>query len=118
MHNDNPLASAVAMLDERREIIVAAMARYIARPDRGTPTDEGMEAAKMLFDATLAMYSGSDAQAPLGLPANVDRYVSRFGDGLLPILKDVFGPDLPTTALSRMIDAYWRAINGIDAPAG
>lgn len=117
MTTDNEAVLTSAALRERRETIVAAMSRYIARPDRATPTPEHEAAAGALVDATLASFSGDEPLAPVW-PANVDRQVIiRFGDGLLPILKDIVGPDVSPTALARLSDAYWRTVDRAGVPA-
>jgi hypothetical protein len=116
MITERDVSAAGAVLQDTRETIVQAMAHYIARPGRGTPTEKHDKVAAALFDATLATFTG--ASLPIGLPEEIDREaIIRFGDGLLPILKDTVGPDLPGTPFSRLSDAYWQTINRIGMPA-
>jgi hypothetical protein len=113
---EKDINAAEAVLHDRRAAIVDALARYIARPDHGTPTKEHRKAAGALFDATLAAFRS--ASPPASLPADVERRsIARFGDGLLPVLKDAVGPDLSGRALSRVSDAYWQMINSVGVPA-
>jgi len=114
---DNEAGSTVAALRDRRATIVAAMARYIARPSRGTPAPEHHEIAGALVDATFASFNG-DATSAAVLPENLSRdFIVRFGDGLVPILTDIVGPDVTAGSLSRMNDAYWRAVDQAGAAA-
>lgn len=117
MSSANDVASTRAVLRERQEIIIAAMSRYIARPERGTPQPSHTAIASALFEAMLTCLPG-EAARPFDLPANIDREdIVRFGDGLLPILRDIVGTDITATSLSRVSDAYWRAIDSAGAPA-
>ncbi len=116
MITERDVSAAGSVLHDKRETIVQAMAHYIARPGRGTPTEEHNKVAAALFDATLATFTG--ASLPISLPEEIGRgAISRFGDGLLPILRDTVGPDLPGTSFSRLSDAYWQIINRIGVPA-
>jgi hypothetical protein len=117
MITDNDAASTAAVLNDRREIIVAAMSRYIARPEHGTPTAERTMVATILFDAMMASINSAEPLS-IGSPSDISRQsIARFGDGLIPILKDIIGPDLPATSLSRVSDAYWRMISGVEVAA-
>lgn len=116
MTTEKEISATSAVLNDKRGIIVQAMAGYIARPNHGTPTEEHNKVAGTLFDATVATFTG--ASPAVRLPAEVERgSITRFGDGLVPILKDAIGPDLPGSSLSRLSDAYWRMVNSIGVPA-
>lgn len=39
--------------------------------------------------------------------------VSRFGDALIPILRDILGNDVPIGFLAHCIDGYWRGVRHV-----
>jgi hypothetical protein len=111
-------AIAADEIEKRREPIVRAMAGYIARPDHGAAGEQHIRVASALLDATLEALR-DDASPSARLPVPIDRNAAaRFGDGLVPILKDVIGHGLPPSAFSHASDAYWRMVRGVGIPAG
>lgn len=45
------------------------------------------------------------------------RHYSRFGDGLVPILRDVLGPSLPSDVAAAWGDTFWAIIAAIRSTA-
>ena len=106
---------SASLLQERREDFVAAMARYLSQS--GAPSSNDTTAARILLDATLASLAGQQASARLVIDEDhIKHYLSRFGDGLSPILRDILGAQVPTSFVSRCVDGYWRTVNRL-APA-
>lgn len=68
--------------------------------------------AAQLFD--LLISSLQDRGGPAFDKKDFDRaYVSRFGDALVPILREVMGTDVPIGFLARCIDGYWRGVRQV-----
>lgn len=103
-------AGPAELLNARRSEIKASMARDLTGSRDGDPLPEDKNAAKHLADILITSLRGSEAAAAAGAQPVGQRYYSRFGDGLLPILRDVLGTGAGTAWLSRVIDGYWRAV--------
>lgn len=68
--------------------------------------------AAQLFDPLIE--SLEDRSVPAFDKKDFDRaYVSRFGDALVPILREVMGPDVSLGFLARCIDGYWRGVRQV-----
>ena|SRR6218665_2307834 len=111
MTGPSTMIDAAALLSARRAEIAAAMARYLTGSGNEEPTRQDSDAAARLVDIliTALREPGMAATAVAGRQA-AERYYSRFGDGLSPILKDILGADADAALLSRTIDGYWRAV--------
>lgn len=111
MIEDIKANSAETLVATRRAEIEAAMARYLAASPEVEPTPEDDEAAAHLVEALIAaLCDPAVAAAALAARPVARRYLSRFGDGLSAILKDVLGAAADSSFLSRAIDGYWRAV--------
>ena len=111
MIEDTKANSAEVLVAAQRAEIKVAMARYLAASSDLEPTLEDAEAAAHLVEALIASLRDPEAGAR-GLAAHpvARRYLSRFGDGLSAILKDVLGAAAGSSLLSQAIDGYWRAV--------
>ena len=106
-------AEAFGLLQDRRAAFSAAAAPLLVGADIDIAT--GTAAADRLLDMMIAAYEGRlapEARA-CDLPSSV---YSRFGDNLVPLLKDVLGPSLSVAFLARCVDAYWRGAARAMAP--
>lgn len=106
-------AEAFGLLQDRRAAFSAAAARFLVGADIDIAT--GTAAADRLLDMTIAAYEGRLAPEARArdLPSSV---YSRFGDNLVPLLKDVLGPSLSVAFLARCVDAYWHGAARAMAP--
>lgn len=98
------------LLNARRSEIAASMARYLAESRDDDPLPEDSDAANQLVDILITSLREAEGAAAAATQPVARRYYSRFGDGLLPILRDVLGTGADTASLSRAIDGYWRAV--------
>ncbi|WP_380872142.1 hypothetical protein ACFB49_30920 [Sphingomonas sp. DBB INV C78] len=96
-------------LGSRRGAFEEAMAGFLAEQGSSAPGSEDRAAARLLFDLVIASLGGA-AFPPSKGGTIQQRYLSRFGDGLVPVLKDVFGSDQPITFLAHCVDGYWRGV--------
>ncbi len=112
---DTPISEAEAfgLLQSRRAAFAAAATPFLVGVDIDAPT--GAAAAGSLLDMTVAAYEGRPAPeaSARGFPRAA--YI-RFGDNLVPLLKDVLGALLPAAFLARCVDSYWRSATRAMAP--
>ena len=99
-------AEAFGLVQSRRAAFTAVATPILVGGDIDTPT--GAAAADRLLAMTIAAYEGRLAPeaSARGLPRAT---YSRFGDNLVPLLKDVLGAALPVAFLARSVDSYWRS---------
>lgn len=74
---------------------------------------------QLLIDQAAAIAEQGSPRIPLGLAAEhraldiVGRHYSRFGDALVPVLKDVLGSGVPSDLTAAWGDAFWLAVRAI-----
>jgi len=112
---DTPISEAEAfgLLQDKRAAFSQAATPFLIGGDIDAPA--GADAANRLLDMTIAAYEGgvaAEADAR-GFPRAI---YSRFGDNLVPLLKDVLGTAVPITFLARCVDSYWRSAARAMAP--
>ena len=105
MHTELHKRDHASHLMARRADIESAMARHLA-PSDDPVSDQDRFAAGQLLDALLGAIDGSPQGGLIDDP-KLRPYVGRFGDGLSPVLKDVFGAEVPEDFVARCIDRYW-----------
>lgn len=106
-------AEAFGLLQNRRAAFSASAAPLLVGVDIDMST--GAAAADRLLDMTIAAYEGR--LAPEARARDLPRSAySRFGDNLVPLLKDVLGASLSVAFLARCVDAYWRGASRAMAP--
>lgn len=109
MRTTAPLEDYASLLIDRQELIEAVMAQYLAGTHQGCATDDDRAAAHLLLGVVLASVKDESFELPPDPPL-VRRHASRFGDGLVPILKDLIGPDASDAFLAHCSDRYWNAL--------
>lgn len=107
MHTDLHSRDYSRLLSERRATIETAMADYLSGSS-GYAGDQQRAAAHQLLGVLLAALAGS--RNGHRIDAAASSWASRFGDGLSPVLKDVFGVDVPESFIAGCIDSYWAAL--------
>lgn len=104
--------------------IIAAMSAYLAATEEEpAPFARATRLAALLVEMLLAQAKRLAAGEE---PEDVDRigaanrkaglegrHYSRFGDALVPVLKDALGPRLPGTMASAWCDAFWLVIRRV-----
>ncbi|PKP94849.1 MAG: hypothetical protein CVT77_01175 [Alphaproteobacteria bacterium HGW-Alphaproteobacteria-16] len=100
----------LSLLVERRDIFEARMAHFLSDTPASSPTTDSKIAARLLLDLVIASHNGDGFVEGAGVTAS-RKIFSHFGDALVPLLKDVLGPDIPISFLARCVDGYWRAVH-------
>ena len=105
---ENP--NLAALIAQRAEFVNQMSARLgDACADAG---GDPRQIASQLLDIILRSFEKQ------GLPAADAKIfdkscVSRFGDELIPILRDILGHDVPISFLAHCIDGYWRGVRHV-----
>ncbi|MCW1431736.1 hypothetical protein [Novosphingobium sp. JCM 18896] len=95
----------------RRADIEDAMTRYFSHDGDAGPSAEDDYAARRLVDVLIEAMCGRASGLSDDVVESIPGvYLSKFGDGLVPILKDLIAEEASPLLLSRAIDGYWRAI--------
>lgn len=95
----------------RRTDLEEAMARYFSHDAEAGPSVQDGYAASRLVDVLIEAMCGRTGGFSSDVVDTIPvAYLSKFGDGLVPILKDVIGDEASPMLLSQSIDGYWRAI--------
>jgi len=98
-------------LKSRQADIEAAMLRYLCADVPPAEAAETGAAAKRLVEFLIASLENSDTLPDEAIVPNEFRaHFSRFGDGLRPIIKDIFGDAADDPSLARITDGYWHAV--------
>jgi hypothetical protein len=115
------LFHSLAAVEAATPAIKAAMAASVASADGEPPPfarAEGIASAlvDMLVEQArrLAEGGGPGGVAAIALEHRAlgieGRHYSRFGDALVPVLKDSVGPRLPGAVTAAWVDAFWSVI--------
>lgn len=119
------IARSLPLVQQRREALVARMESALAELDT-KPSELGQAevTAVVLVDLLLdeaRELVESGAFGPLAyLPGEhylldiTGRHYSRFGDALMPSLRDVLGPIPPRELLSAWVDTFWAIIHAAE----
>jgi hemoglobin-like flavoprotein len=117
------LARSLPLLQQRREALLERMASALVELD-AKQTGQAEATAAVLTDLLLdeakqAVEAG--AFGPLDrLPREhrrfgiTGRHYSRFGDALIPVLRDLLGPIPPREVLAAWCDTFWAIIHSAD----
>lgn len=98
-------------LKSRQAEIETAMVRYLCADVPSAKVTETGAAAKRLVEFLIASLEKSDTvPGDATVPNEFRAHFSRFGDGLRPIIKDVFGDAADDRSLARITDSYWHAV--------
>jgi len=105
---DNPNLDA---LIARRGEFEDEMSRFLTDTCAGAGVNPHRTAAALL-DVVIRSFETRLLVEPS--PPMFDKAcVSRFGDGMVPILRDILGNDVPIGFLAHCIDGYWRGVRHV-----
>jgi hemoglobin-like flavoprotein len=119
------LFRSLAAVETNKLPIVIAMTGSLAAAEAESRSVERSEIIvvvllEMLIEQAKHLIEGQDAQ---NLEAHArrheqygiaGRHYSRFGDALVPVLRDVLGPNLPRGFASAWCDVFWFVIRSIN----
>ena len=120
------VARSLPLMEERRDALEAAMRRYMGRSGPYDPSKGRHElTTRTLFDMLFDHARGIDAAGGIAATgqhgerhrqlAIGGEHYSSFGDGLMPIMKDVLGTEAAPPLLSAWGDAYWAITRHVAA---
>ena len=119
------IARSLPLVQQRRETLVTRMEAALAELDTSeSATGQAEVAASVLVDLLLdeaRQLMESGAFGELGfVPGEhylleiTGRHYSRFGDALMPALRDLLGPVTPREVLAAWVDTFWAIINAAE----
>ena len=119
------LAGSLALVRRHTDEIISHMEAHLRGIDGpgerfGQSEVAAMMLTQLLIDQAAAMADQGSLRIPSGLGAEhraldiVGRHYSRFGDALVPVLKDVLGPGVPADLTAAWGDAFWLAVQAIE----
>lgn len=113
MNHAPEIEHQLAQLAARATDFALTMSHYLSEHDELRLSAHELAAARSLTD-TLVLYLKRDEDGPVPPIRRelVGPYVSAFGDGLAPVLKDVLGDAVPPAFTALCVDGYWRMIRG------
>ena len=120
--NRSMLSRSLPLVQQGRDLLVERLERSLAAADTGAEAFGQAElSAMMLVDLLLRQVKSlveSGAFAPLGDVAAEHRaldiggrHYSRFGDALVPVLRDLLGPTVPREVAAAWCDTFWAMIH-------
>ena len=123
------IARSLPLVQQRREALVERMEAALAELDtRDSAIGQAEVTAVVLVDLLLdeaRQLVESGAFGPLSyVPGEhylleiTGRHYSRFGDALMPVLRDLLGPIPPRELLSAWVDTFWAIINAAEGGSG
>ena len=120
------LACSLVLVQANRAALVEGMKRALLSSEgREEPLGDTQTMAQMLVDmlvgeawrvvsegsaADLAAYASE--QAVLGIDG---RHYSRFGDALVPLMRDVLGLSFPAEMAGAWVDTFWALVRAVVA---
>ncbi len=111
MNHAPDIEHQLARLGERANDFALTMSHYLSEHDDLRLSTHDLAAARSLADNLVTyLRQDEDGPAPAIRRELVGPYVSSFGDGLAPVLKDVLGDDVPPAFTALCVDGYWRMI--------
>ncbi len=119
------IARSLPLVQQRREALVTRMEAALAELDtKDTPIGQAEVTASVLVDLLLdeaKQLMESGAFGELGyVPGEhylldiTGRHYSRFGDALMPALRDLLGPVTPREVLAAWVDTFWAIVNAAE----
>ena len=120
-HNRSLIARSLPLVQQRREALVERMEAALSELDtKASQAGQAEVTAVVLTDLLLdeaRQLVESGAFGPLGYVTGehylldiTGRHYSRFGDALMPALRDLLGPIPPREILSAWCDTFWAII--------
>lgn len=124
-HNRSLIARSLPLVQQRREALVERMEAALSELDtQGSQAGQAEVTAVVLTDLLLdeaRQLVESGAFGPLGYVTGehylldiTGRHYSRFGDALMPALRDLLGPIPPREILSAWCDTFWAIIRAAE----
>ena len=122
------LALSIHLLETHKDQFLEAVEAML-RPHEhpGEETGQTEVTAMVLTELLLAQARSLVDTGTLAVPATTaaehcmlditGRHYSRFGDGLVPVMRDVLGPSLPSDVAAAWGDTFWAVIAAMRAPA-
>ena len=119
------IARSLPLVQQRREALVEGMESALAeldtkRSEIGQAEVTAVVLVDLLLDEARELVE-SGTFGPLDyLPGEhylldiTGRHYSRFGDALMPVLRDLLGPIPPRELLSAWVDTFWAVIHAAD----
>ena len=119
------LTRSLPLVQQRREALVQRMENALAALDgKDSATGQAEVTAVVLVDLLLDETRQLIETGAFGTLCHVrgehylldinGRHYSRFGDALMPILRDLLGPIPPREALAAWCDCFWAIIRAAD----
>lgn len=119
------LARSLPLLRPHRDTLVERMERQLrgaggAGEPQGRPEAAATLLVELLLDQALSLVESAelapangfhDRQRALAIDG---RHYSRFGDALVPILRDVLGAKVPREVTGTWCDTFWAAIRHLE----
>jgi len=120
------LARSLPLVQQHKTMLVERIEKSLAAAEsRDEPFGQAEVAAMMLVELLLDQARGlveSGAFAPLADVAEehralgiTGRHYSRFGDALVPILRDLLGPIVPREVAAAYCDLFWTVLRASQA---
>ena len=114
------LSRSLPLIQQRRDLLAERMEQSLAAATQGEPFGQAEVAAMLLVDLLVGQAKCLVESAAFGPLDEVSgehralgitgRHYSRFGDSLVPILRDLLGPTLPREVAAAWCDAFWAMI--------
>ena len=120
------IARSLPIVRQHKDEIAGAMEVYLRRVEDDRTTFGQSDLSAMILTELLLRYAGQiagtgkvtglEAIAPEHESLGIDgRHYSRFGDALVPILRDSLGVNLPRDVSSAWSDTFWTIIRAAQA---
>lgn len=120
----NLLARSLPLVHQRKREIIGLMEINLRGVDGaqkafGQPGMTAMLLTELLLGQARAIVESGRIEPPDNLAAEhrtldiVGRHYSRFGDALVPILRDLLGPATPREVPSAWCDTFWAIVRAI-----
>ena len=121
------LASSLPVVRRHKDDLVASMEVYLRRVDEDRTTLGRSDIVAMILTELLirqaslivdsGRISGLETAAEEHRSIEIEgRHYSRFGDALVPILRDVLGAGVPREVPAAWCDAFWAVIRATRRP--
>jgi hemoglobin-like flavoprotein len=120
------LVRSLPLVEQRRDLLVDAMERHLAaiateEEAFGQPEITAMLLVDLLLREVRALVETAEFSGLAGTAAEHraleinGRHYSRFGDALVPVLRDLLGPVTPRAVASAWCDAFWAIVRTAQA---
>jgi hemoglobin-like flavoprotein len=118
------LAQSLPLMEHGKDRLIDGFEAYLraAAPEtHGDPEVVAMMLTEMLIAQTGnllrfgALRNAVDVNQEHRSLAIDGRHYSRFGDALLPVIRDVLGPNVPGAVAAAWGDAFWAIVRAVQA---